>query len=156
MSSVRLSVDSSDVDAALDSILSDIEQTENMVDDVEAERERVERRVDDTVRDSNQALRRSLAFSRRVAATVRAVLSGSASAADQIFASIAEAVLITAEALIDVATAESLTVVGAFSAGIKIAFAFKLLQKSRAIQQKRVEEVSAIERQISIISPWTY
>jgi hypothetical protein len=143
-------------DVILNRVVDQVEDLQGVIRDTDEEAEKLEAKVDVITETSINKLRRALRFSRRVAGTVRAVLVTTGGATSQIYGSLLDATLLTAELLIDIATAESFTLVGGAQAALKFQMAFKLIQKAEAIRAQDMETAAQIEREIAIISPWTY
>lgn len=106
----------------------------------------IEAEIAETIQDTDKAkieIRKSL--NAALTATRSAIqftgmfLQASGAVVDQTLLSVSEAVVLSAEALIGIATAESLTLVGVLTAGIKLAAAGALLLQVHAINRGRTE-----------------
>ena len=86
-----------------------------------------------------KAINSSLGTVRSAIQMTSLFISASGTAVDQTLLSIAESIVLAAEAITGIAAAESLTLVGVFTAGIKLAAAGALLLQVNAINRGRTE-----------------
>lgn len=149
---VIIGVDASEVDAGLRRAMLAVTALDDTLDDVEDKRQEVDRAVKESERAHIATYRRTLMQARQVNQIVRGLAVAAGDSFSEIYATGMEIAFVTAELLIDVAAAESLTLVGAVNAAAKIALIFTLMKKVQLLRQGKTEAAARTEGIISALT----
>jgi len=119
---------------------------------VKADSERTRRTVRQVVRDSEAEIRRVLSQVRRVVGVMRGLFVIAGQALGESTAAFIESAVVMAETLLTLATANSLTVVGALRAAPQFALAISLFAKAVALRRQKADAARRFEGAVTLFS----
>lgn len=146
---VLIGFDEAEFDLVTSEVLVTTEMLMADVQELDAEADEVEQKVKTLEQTSEAANRRILAGARQTAQILRGLAIASGQAINEIFIIGIEVALLTAELLIDVAAAESTTVIGVVSAVARTGQIIALLKKADQLRQGQTEAAARTEGIVS-------
>lgn len=149
---LSIGLDAHEFDAELDRVAARTAIAAEGIETVERESEVVHRNVQQLAIENEAALRKTVSSARQVASLVRGLAIASGNAFDEVFAIGIEVTLLTAEVLIDIATAEATTLVGLIGIGARIGQIIALIAKANQLRQGRTEAARRTEGIIQSLS----
>lgn len=149
---IVIGIDDSELDAILNQVLVETDMMEEEIEEVDNEADRVKQKVDELDVASEQTYRKILEGARKTTEIMRGLAQASGNAFQEIYAIGVETALLTAELLIDIVAAESLTLVGAIQAGAKVGLIISLLARASDLAQERDEQAARTQGWVTVFS----